>query len=165
MWPARGRSLGSPPGQGRGSPGGDEVPIVLVYTKSDRTSHYIDRDGGLEAFTKKRLPALARTLRKVRLYRVTVVQTERDGNREWVPKPLFKPRNIEKPLIHCLDAIIAQREGEQLRLSEVVRQEAIETRLRTDERRERRHNRMLLAFVVSILVVGGCAIALIWAKR
>lgn len=149
----------------RGSPGGEEVPIVLVYTKGDRTSHYVDRDGGLEAFTKKRLPALARTLRMVRLYRVEAVQTVRGDNREWVPKPHFKPRNIENPLIHCLDAIIAERECEQFRLTEVERQKALEARDRNEERRQRRANRILAAVIVSMIVIAACAIALILANR
>ena len=147
----------------RSSPGGMDVPVVLVYTKSDRTGNYIAREGGPVKFTKRRLPALARTLRKFPIYQVSAVQAlvRRDGS--WVPKKGFVPRRIERPILRCLDAFDAQEERERQEAAAIERRAAVDERIRRADQRDRRSNRILFALIVSMVVVAGCVMALIWA--
>ena len=149
----------------RGSPGGDEVPVVLVYTKSDRTNSVITRHGGLASFTVRRLPALARTLKKVPMFQVSAVQCARNAEGQPVPTRKSKPVNLEMPLVMCLNALHAQDRAKRELLSAAERRAAVEARLRQDEERERRSGRILAAVVASLVVVTGCIIALIWVLR
>jgi len=149
----------------RASPGGTDVPVVLVYTKSDQTGRYIHHDGGLEVFTKKRLPALVRTLRRFPIYQVSAVQTTKRRDRTRIPKKNFIPVGVEKPLLECLEAIAAREEQERREAAAAERQRSVEQRIKRAEQREQQTRRTLFAVIVSMVVVAGCVIALIWASR
>jgi phage FluMu protein Com len=97
----------------RNWPGGSEVPVVLVFTKSDMSFKLVKEHGGLASFIKKFYPALARSLKKVQIFQVSAVQVARDASGKVVPKRDSKPINLEQPLVHCLDYL-----AEQVRLKE-----------------------------------------------
>lgn len=149
----------------RASPGGADVPVVLVYTKADQTGRYVHEAGGLNLFTKRRLPALARTLRKFPIYQVSAVQTTKRADGSELPRKDFVPRGVEKPLLECLGAITAREGREEAEAAAAQRQRSVERRIKLAEQRERQTRRVLIAVIVSMVVVAGCVIALIWMAR
>lgn len=149
----------------RNWPGGKDIPIVLVFTKADENRDVIRNEGGLEGFVKRRLPALARTVKRAAMFQVSAVQVNIHSDGKRTPVPNSTPWQIEKPLRFCLDKINMQRELERQRefaLEQRRSQEAYELEV---ERASKRQNKTAAIVVVSMVVVAACVIALVWAFK
>lgn len=142
-----------------------DVPIVLVFTKADENRDIIRNESGLEGFIKRRLPALARTVKRAAMFQVSAVQVTIHSNGDRTPNPDSTPWQVEKPLRYCLDKINLQREIERQREFVLEQQRSREAQERDEERAARRKNRTLVIVVVSMLVVAACVIALAWAFK
>jgi len=121
-------------------PGGQDVPVVLVFTKSDASYKLVKEHGGLAAFVKKFYPALARNLQKVQIFQVSAVQVAKDTSGKLVPRPDSKPLNLEQPLVYCLDYL-----AEQVR----AREELEELRRRREATQSRREQAERLVRVIA----------------
>ncbi len=149
----------------RASPGGTDVPVALVFTKSDETARHVDAEGGVVQFTKKRLPALARTLRKFQIFQVSSVQGARGANGEFVPREDFESWHIEKPLLHCLRHMEAQDHQAREELAAAQRELAAAAIVRRARHRERRFNWVMAAATVSAIIVVTCILVLVWVSQ
>ncbi len=134
----------------RNWPGGDEVPIVVAFTKADVNIEAAKQLGGPDQILKKRFPALARTLQKVALFHVSSVQSITFSSGKTEPKKDFVPWQVEKPLIYCLDAL-KKKEDEKLELERLQQErQAARNRdyvMKQHHLREQRN--------VSLIIVGG----------
>jgi hypothetical protein len=149
----------------RSWPGGQDVPVVVAFTKADVTANIVSAEGGLHAFMKRRFPALARTMQKAMMFQISAAPSENDAGGEAHPKPHFQPYQIEKPLVYCLDQL-QMREATQ-RHNAVVRQQIQAAQAQRDMRvrTEKRTNRKVAAIVAGMIVLAGCLIAIIWAMN
>jgi len=149
----------------RNWPGGKQVPVVLVFTKADENRPIIAREGGLEQFVKRRLPALARTVKRAAMFQVSAVQVDMDSDNARLPRPNSNPWQIEKPLRYCLDQIELQRELERQRAFAEQQRRAREAQDRADQRAAQRINQVVVGVVVTLIVVAICIVAVIWALK
>ncbi len=149
----------------RNWPGGKHVPVVLVFTKADETGPIIKREGGLESFVKRRFPALARTLKRVVMFQVSAVQATTGPEGSRAPRTDFKPWQIEKPLVYCLNQIDLQRELDRQQAFAEEQRRAVEAYNRTLEKSSRRINRVVAGVVITLIVVAACIVALAWAFK
>lgn len=149
----------------RNWPGGKQVPIVLVFTKADENRGIVRREGGLEKFVKRRLPALARTVKRAAMFQVSAVQVETGPNGGRIPRRNSEPWQIEMPLRFCLDQINMQRELERQRVFADEQQRAREAQVYAERRAARRVNRFVVGLVVTLIIAAICVVALIWAYK
>jgi CheY-like chemotaxis protein len=149
----------------RNWPGGKNIPVVIVLTKADENKAIITRDGGVEKFVKKRLPALARTVKRAAIFQVSAVQVDSDAQGKRVPRPNFAPWQVEMPLRWCLDQIHIQREIEQQHAFAEEQRRMREMADFAEERAARKINRVVAGIVVTMIVVATCLLLLWWTFK
>ena len=145
----------------RNWPGGQDVPIVLVLSKSDTHQALLDKHGGMIGFVQHYFPALSRTLRKIPIYQVSAVQSVRLPNGKILPKIDSVQINVEKPLMYCLEHMnLVESRREQERQNEAIRMETIRLE-REEERRAKRSTTMVVTLIIVIGIIGIAILGLI----
>jgi hypothetical protein len=149
----------------RNWPGGRDIPFVMVFTKGDVNHDMIHREGGLQSFVLKYLPALARTLQRVQMFEVAAVQAEvqRDGS----TKPVVKSAawQVEKPLLHCLEQIDLRLELENQEARQRQHRQVADRKRRQAEKTARHAKWLFVSIVASMIIITACIIALIWVRK
>jgi len=82
-------------------PDGNDVPIVLVFTKIDETYSLLKEHGGTKSFCHKFFPRLISTAEHLKVCKISAVQT----NNRHISSD-FDPQNLELPLCYCLDLLL-----------------------------------------------------------
>ncbi len=92
-------------------PGGEKVPIAIVFTKCDVHSEAIKAEGGLRPFLVGRYPQLVRAMGTFRVYAASAVQSVRREGKV-VPDLSQSAVGIVEPLEYCLKAMVQMRRAE-----------------------------------------------------
>lgn len=88
-------------------PGGDEIPIVIAFTKADENQDIFDSYGGRKNFMMKYFPDLVQKVRHLHVCKVSVKQP--DGSDKI--KTGYSSSSLVTPLIYCLDFIEKNEEA------------------------------------------------------
>lgn len=92
-------------------PGGDRVPIAVVFTKFDTNRDIVRDAGGLQAFCKAKYRGLLRGVRTFRLYGAVAVHGDPDSRGGSIPDLGRPPTGVIEPLRHCLEEIQHQEQS------------------------------------------------------
>ena len=142
-------------------PGGAEVPIAVVLTKADSHQQLLDERGGAVGFVRHYFPALVRQMKQIPIFQVSAVQCVRDKNGKDWPRPSSVQINIDKPLLYCLNKIDKEERQEEQRQTIQDAQQAQARMEHAERRKEQSQNRLLIAGIVGIFVVGLIAVGFI----
>jgi len=142
--------------------GGADVPVVLVLTKIDRNKNLIRSHGSAEQFVLRHYPALARTLKRVRIFMVCAVQEARGMDGLALPSKNSVPVNIDEPLRYCLKKlrkreIATERENARLE-AENAHREAEHAEILA----ESAANRRLWIWMTSFIILCLCGLAIFY---
>ena len=145
----------------RNWPDGKNVPVAIVLTKMDQNHDLVKKEGGGVSFVKNHWPALARTLKRVPIFTVSAVQTEKNSDGKLAPSPSSEPIHLEKPLKFCLK--VMDKLDDLHKVKEM--QEAKESSLRHMEEHVAEEARRKKVFwntvIIGIILLGAFIIALI----
>jgi hypothetical protein len=144
----------------RNWPGGDTVPIVMVFTKADIYGGLVNQSGsdGSE-IVRHHFPSLVRLLGKIPVCHVSAVQTVRNDDGKMLPSKNSKAMNIDKPLKYCLRAMTNAEEVKLQEIASIVKRRQENADWERSQKKEQNLVVTLVAVVGGIIVVG-VAIAL-----
>jgi hypothetical protein len=146
-------------------PGGEDIPIVLVLTKSDRHKALLDSYGSKKNFVAQHFPALHRLLKQIPIFAVSAVQVEPGPDGALIPRKDSVPVGLEDPLRYCLQAV----HGVEERAAAEVRQREEQTRLarmvELEEKAGQRRQLTFAAIVAALIFIAICVIVLIIVFR
>lgn len=142
-------------------PGGEDVPVVLLFTKFDQNRQLFAGKGSIQEFVKTHYPALCRTLHRFKVFHASAVQTVPDGRGRMRPKADSIPVNVVESLKYCLDKLEAREERKQIEEQQAAERRAIEDMARAQEEAERRYGRRFFIIIASIITIAICAMILI----
>ncbi|MCP3906213.1 MAG: hypothetical protein GY715_21520 [Planctomycetes bacterium] len=86
----------------RGAPGGDRVPVAIVFTKCDRHMDLLRTEGGMKSFFEKTYPNLVRRVGPYRLFGCAAAVERTDESGRNVPDPTRPPVRVVEPIASCL---------------------------------------------------------------
>jgi Double-GTPase 2 len=149
----------------RNWPGGENVPFVLVLTKSDQHQELLDRYEGALSFVRRHFPALVRTVKEIPIVQVSAVQADRGRDGKLRPKRDSVPMNLDLPLRYCLREMERNEErGQRERYED--EQRAMQARMAVQAQHQDRRQRLLTTVAAaSISLVGLAVVILILAFR
>jgi hypothetical protein len=143
----------------RSGPGGDGVPISIVFTKCDVNGVFLREAGGVRGFVQKHFTQLFRSIERTAVYPSAAVRESRDALGRNVPCMDLPPENVVEPLARCLDFITRvreaanareERESAQRTAAAAARREAVEA---ADASRASRNGWIVFAIGVAVLFV------------
>ena len=82
----------------RNSPGGNDVPVCIVYTKCDMYEDLFKSHGGVRSFSKKHLPQLMRQAGDFRFFPSVAVWDRTGENPNYKKSPVY----LVEPLLACI---------------------------------------------------------------
>lgn len=85
-------------------PGGKDVPVILVFTKADKTISLFKQHNGSRAFAKKYFSSLIKTTRHLKLCKVSVMPELKQKSSLNKMKEVFA---LERPLVYCIERLTA----------------------------------------------------------
>jgi hypothetical protein len=141
----------------RSGPGGDGVPISIVFTKCDVNGVFLREAGGVRGFVQKHFTQLFRSIERTAVYPSAAVRESRDALGRNVPCMDLPPENVVEPLARCLDFITRvreaanareERESAQRTAAAAARREAVEA---ADASRASRNGWIVFAIGVAVL--------------
>ena len=135
-------------------PGGSEVPIAVVLTKADSHQRLLDEHGGAVGFVRHFFPALVREMKQIPIFQVSAVQCVRDKDGKERPQRDSVQINIDKPLLYCLNKIDKDEREEEQRQAIQDAQRAQSRMEQAQGRKEQTQNRLLIAAVAGIFLIG-----------
>jgi len=145
----------------RNWPWGQEVPIVVVFSKMDKNRPLIQKRGGSANYLMEHWPALARALQRAPIFTVSAVQTRPGPDGTLLPRPNSRPRHVEAPLKYCLRNLADADKREEEHHAAEEREKWLELQRHQEERRERNSRIGWAALVIALLLVGAFVIGLI----
>jgi len=142
-------------------PDGKNVPVAIILTKMDQNHDLVKKEGGGVSFVKNHWPALARTLKRVPIFTVSAVQTEKNSDGKLAPSPSSEPIHLEKPLKFCLkvmDKLDDLQEVKEMQEAKDLSLRQMEEHLSEEARRKKVFWNTV---IIGIILVGAFIIALI----
>ncbi len=137
----------------RSSPGGLDVPIVIVLTKMDMNLPMVHGEGGPVKFVQNHWPALVRTLEKFRIFGVSSIQTEIGPEGRQMPSANSQSVKLEDPLKYCLEQMDESDRKKDLVIAQIRREQARHTEDELVDKATRQTNRFW------VLAIGGMSLA------
>lgn len=137
--------------------GGEEVPVVLAFTKIDRNDKLRRRGSSAKKFVLQHYPALARTLGRIPIFRISAVQEVLDGDGSVKPSPNSTPVDVASPLLYCLNVLQDQEKVKDRETAERAAQEAHRAQRQLEEEniiRAKRRVRIRLGCFLAICTLG-----------
>lgn len=137
-------------------PGGNEVPIVVVFTKSDMRLDLLRSAPSLAEFASKHYLNLVRVVGRFKVFAASAVRARQSGDGHTVPEMGKAPSGLVEPLEYCLIKIIERDETRQQEREEAEKREAVAKFL---DEKERAHKRAILFWslfwsIAAVLLTG-----------
>jgi GTPase SAR1 family protein len=126
-------------------PNGNEVPIVLVVTKTDKNQELLTKNGGTVNFIKKNFRNLIETTKNLKLCKISALYPDGTDNNH----QKHACAKLEAPLTYCLDII---NENEKLLNHQKERKRMMEFQKKLDTK-EKRNGFLALGIAVILLIL------------
>lgn len=151
----------------RKSPGGEFVPIAVVFTKCDQNAAFLKEAGGVRKFATRHFPQLFREIERATVFPCAAVRVRQNQMGKLIPDAEKPPENVVEPLRYCLDFLERGADVRRSRVAKAERAQALRVAEQA-EHEERKKSTMVwivFAVAVSMLFVAVCVAAFWFAMR
>jgi hypothetical protein len=140
-------------------PGGEHVPIVIVFTKCDTRKQLLRDSGGLRAFTLNHYKNLVRATNRFKVFASSAVHASPGRNGTPIPNLSRPPIGVIEPLEYCLRKLTERAEIEREEYAKRERVEAFRNQaLETYRDRKRSIVFWAVFWSTALALLGGIAI-------
>lgn len=147
----------------RNSPGGELVPIAIVFTKCDVNAPFLREAGGVRAFAAKHFGPLLRELDRTSVFPCAAVRVTTNVLGKSVPQADRPAENVVEPLRYCLSFMERRAEHARAKAARVERDMAIRAAQDAEIAERKKSATAWVVFAVAIaMLLASVAVAAVW---
>jgi len=147
----------------RNSPGGELVPIAIVFTKCDVNAPFLREAGGVRAFAAKHFGPLLRELDRTSVFPCAAVRVTTNVLGKSVPQADRPAENVVEPLRYCLSFMERRAEHARAKAARVERDMAIRAAQDAEIVERKKSATAWVVFAVAIaMLLASVAVAAVW---
>tara|TARA_R110000744_G_scaffold380561_1_gene502600 strand:- start:32763 stop:33767 length:1005 start_codon:yes stop_codon:yes gene_type:complete len=150
----------------RSWPGGEDVPISIVLTKSDKYQGQIDRYGGAVKFVRQYYPSLVQSASRSSVFQCSVVEVKTNGKTDSAVFRKFNSKGTVAPIHWIVNQLHEQELLRDATEKNRIRREMMVEAERLDEVNRERSTKMWIigwvSFIVAFFLVAFITFIVVW---
>ncbi len=147
----------------RQSPGGELVPIAIVFTKCDVNAAFLREAGGVRAFAAKHFGPLLREIDRTSVFPCAAVRVTTNSLGKQVPRGDKPAENVVEPVRYCLSFMERGADVQRAQQARADRQRAMQEAEEAELAQRKRSAFVWIVFAVAIsMLIVSVGVAAFW---
>ena len=132
---------------------GADVPIAVVFTKSDTNRAFLREAGGVREFASKHFGQMFRSLERTAVFATAAVRVADNGLGRSMPRAERPAENVVEPLRYCFEMMDASADQARVRESKRLRRQADAIAAMKEDSEKQRTTNSWVIFTIAVIVL------------